>query len=281
MAYMEQLQSGLKQLAAAGETGRRSLDGMMGPVNGAISEISGAASELESIPFVGPAIGEKLQRVMRGVNAAQAKVGQVVATYNKATRAVSEIDERMGQLKEQAARASTAINKIAGKVSPSLGNILPTGSLAGDATPVPEAVKPFPHLLIVQPLDPKAVPYYFNLDTAAFDELRRSTEYRWASQERLTRRPAQQAVGIGEDKITLKGAIFPGFKGGIKQLDTLRSLGAQQLPLTLTTGYGDVLGTWCLKNVDEEQSALLQGGIPRKQAFTLEFVRYGDDLQNV
>ncbi|WP_236197038.1 phage tail protein [Pseudomonas glycinae] len=281
MAYMEQLQSGLKQLAAAGETGRRSLDGMMGPVNGAISEISGAASELEGISFVGPAIGEKLQRVMRGVNAAQSKVGQVVSTYNKATRAVSEIDERMGQLKEQTARASTAINKIAGKVSPSLGNILPTGSLAGDATPVPEAVKPFPHLLIVQPLDPKAVPYYFNLDTAAFDELRRSTEYRWASQERLTRRPAQQAVGIGEEKITLKGAIFPGFKGGIKQLDTLRSLGAQLLPLTLTTGYGDVLGTWCLKNVDEEQSSLLQGGIPRKQAFTLEFVRYGDDLQNV
>ena len=281
MAYMEQLQTGLKNLAAAGETGRRSLDGMMGPVNGAISEISGAASELEGIPIVGPAVGAKLQRVMRSVNAAQAKVGQVVATYNKATRAVSQIDERMGELKEQAARASTAINKIAGKVSPSLGNILPTGSLAGDATPMPEAVKPFPHLLIVQPLDPKAVPYYFNLDTAAFDELRRSTEYRWASQERLTRRPAQQAVGIGEEKITLKGAIFPGFKGGIKQLDTLRSLGAQLKPLTLTTGYGDVLGTWCLKSVEEEQSALLQGGIPRKQAFTLEFVRYGDDLQNV
>ncbi|TNB91758.1 phage tail protein [Pseudomonas jessenii] len=281
MAYMEELQSGLKNLAAAGETGRRSLDDMMGPVNGAISEISGAASELEGIPIVGPAVGAKLQRVMRSVNAAQAKVGQVVATYNKATRAVSQIDERMDELKEQAARASTAINKIAGKVSPSLGNILPTGSLAGDATPMPEAVKPFPHLLIVQPLDPKVVPYYFNLDTAAFDELRRSTEYRWASQERLTRRPAQQAVGIGEEKITLKGAVFPGFKGGIKQLDTLRSLGAQLLPLTLTTGYGDVLGTWCLKNVDEEQSALLQGGIPRKQAFTLEFVRYGDDLQNV
>jgi phage protein U len=281
MAYMEQLQAGLKNLAAAGETGRRSLDGMMGPVNGAISEISGAASELEGLPIVGPAVSQKLQRVMRGVNAAQAKVGQVVATYNKATRAVSQIDERMGQLKEQAARASTAISKIAGKVSPSLANIVPTGSLAGDATPLPEAVTPFPHLLIIQPQDPKAQPYYFNLDTAAFDELRRSTEFRWASQERLSRRPAQQAVGMGEEKITLKGAIFPGFKGGLKQLDTLRSLGAQLKPLTLTTGYGDVLGTWCLKNVEEEQSALLQGGIPRKQAFTLEFARYGDDLQNV
>lgn len=281
MAYMEQLQSGLTYLATAGESGRRNLDGMLGPVNGAISEISGAANELEDLPFVGPAVGQKLQRVMRGVNAAQAKVGQVVATYNKASRALSGIDERVGQLKEQAARASTAINKIAGKISPSLANILPTGALAGDGTPLPEAVKPFPHLLIVQPLDPKATPYYFNLDTAAFDELRRSTEFRWASQERLGRRPAQQAVGMGEEKITLKGAIFPGFKGGIKQLDTLRSLGAQLKPLTLTTGYGDVLGTWCLKNVEEEQSALLQGGIPRKQAFTLEFSRYGDDLQNV
>ena len=48
----------------------------------------------------------------------------------------------------------------------------------------------------------------------------------------------------------------------------------------MTTGYGLVLGDWCLVNIEEEQSALLQGGIPRKQAFTLEFVRYGEDLQN-
>jgi len=278
---VQKLQSGLKYLASAGETGRRSLDGMLGPMNGAIGEITGAASELEDLPFVGPAVGAKLQRVMRGVQAAQAKVGQVVATYNKATRALSQIDERVATLKEQASKAATAINKIAGKISPSLANILPTGAFATDGTPAPEAVQPFPHLLIIQPLDPKAAPYFFNLNTAAFDELRRSTEFRWASQERLSRRPAQQAVGMGDEKITLKGAIFPGLKAGLKQLDTLRSIGAKLQPLTLTTGYGDVLGTWCLKSLEEEQSALMQGGIPRKQGFTLEFVRYGDDMQNV
>ncbi|VVP33313.1 phage tail protein [Pseudomonas fluorescens] len=281
MPALDQLQSGLKYLASAGETGRRSLDGMLGPMNGAISEITGAASELEDLPFVGPVVGAKLQRVMRGVNAAQAKVGAVVATYNKASRALSGMDERLGTLKEQAGKAATAINKIAGKASPALANIVPTGAFATDQTPAPEAVKPFPHLLIIQPRDPKAPPYFFNLDTAAFDELRRSTEFRWASQERLSRRPAQQAVGMGDEKITLKGAIIPGLKGGLKQLDTLRTLGAQLQPLTLTTGYGDVLGTWCLKSLEEEQSALMQGGIPRKQGFTLEFVRYGDDMQNV
>ncbi|MEO6678292.1 MAG: phage tail protein [Pseudomonas sp.] len=281
MAYMEQMQSGLKYLVDAGEAGRRSADGMLGPVNGAISEITGAASELESIPFVGPAIGAKLQRVMRSVEAAQAKVGQVVAVYGRATRAAAEVQERLGTLKEQAGKAATAINNIAGKVSPALANIVPTSAFAVDATPAPEAVKPFPHLLIIQPRDPKVQPYYFNLDPAAFDELSRSTEFRWAAQERLTRRPAQQAVGLGEEKITLKGTIYPGFKGGLKQLDTLRSIGARLQPLTLTTGYGEVMGTWCLKSINEEQGALLHGGIPRKQVFTLEFARYGDDMQNL
>ena len=105
------------------------------------------------------------------------------------TRTASQIEERLGVLKEQAGKAATAtaINKIAGKVSPSLANIVPTGVLGADATLAAEAVKPFPHLLIMQPLKPGSTPFYFNLDTAAFDELKRSTH------ERLSRRPASTA----------------------------------------------------------------------------------------
>lgn len=281
MPYLESMQSGLKYLVQAGEAGRKDLDGMLGPVNGAIGEISGAANELESIPFVGPLIGAKLQRVTGAIGAAQAKVGQVVAIYGKATRAAAEIQDRIQVLGEQAARAKSAVNKLAAKLNPGSEQIFATAGMAPNGTPAPEAVKPFPHLMIMQPLTPNTPPYFFNLDTAAFDELSRSSAFRWAAQERLTRRPAQQAVAIGEEKITIKGAIFPFFKGGLKQLNTLRSIGRQLQPLMLTTGYGEVLGNWCLVNLNEEQSALLQGGIPRKQAFTLEFLRYGDDLQNV
>lgn len=281
MAYMEQLQSVFKSLLAAGEAGRTSLDGMLGPLNGAISDMTGAASELEGVPFIGPAIGAKVQRTMRAINAAQSTVGQVAAKYNQAVTAAGQVQERLGSLKEQAGKAGAAINRIAGQVSPSLSNIMPTGSFAPQLTPAAEAVKPFPHLLIMQPLEPNAQPYYFNLDTAAFEELRRQTSFRWAGQERLTRSIAQQAVGQGEDKISLKGAIYPGFKGGLKQLDTLRTIGRRLQPVNLTTGYGEVLGTWCLLNIEEDQSNLLAGGIPRKQSFSLEFVSYGDDLQNV
>jgi phage protein U len=275
------MQSGLKYMVQAGETGRKDLDGMLGPVNGAIGDITGAADELEGIPFVGPAIGAKLKRITGAISVAQSKVGEVAAAYGKATRAATEIQRRVEVLGEQAARAKSAVNKLAAKLSPGSEPVFSTASLAPNGTPAPEAVKPFPHLLIMQPLASGAPPYFFNLDTAAFDELSRSSAFRWASQERLSRRPAQQAVGIGEEKITLKGAIFPGFKGGLKQLTQLRSIGTQLKPVLLTTGYGEVLGSWCLVSLNEEQSALLQGGIPRKQAFTLEFVRYGDDMQNV
>jgi len=281
MAYMELMGSTLSSLVAAGQAGRTSLDGMLGPLNGAVRDMTGAASELESLPIVGPMVGEKLQRTMRQINAAQSAVGQVAAKYNQAVSVASQVEQRLGTLKEQAAKAGAAINRMAGKLSPSLGNIFPSSVLGADMTPAAEAVKPFPHLLIIQPQDPKLKPYFFNLDTAAFDELTRKTAFRWAGQERLTREIAQQAVGQGEDKLTIKGAIFPLFRGGIGQLNELRSIGRRLQPLTLTTGYGEVLGTWCLLSVDEEQGAMLAGGIPRKQGFNLEFVAYGNDMQNV
>ncbi len=281
MAYMEQLESSLSGLVSAGEAGRKGVDGMLSPLNSAVGSITGAASELENVPFVGPEAGAKLGRIVRSINVAQSQVGQVASMYSRGVTGATQVQERLGTFKQMAAKVTAQAGRVAGLVSPSLSNVLPTGGLLGSATPLPEAVAPYPHLLIIQPHDPKKQPYYFNLDTAAFEELRRQTSFRWAGQERLTRSIAQQAVGQGEDKISLKGAIFPGFKGGLKQLDTLRSIGRRLQPVNLTTGYGEVLGTWCLLSIEEDQSNLLAGGIPRKQSFSLEFVSYGDDLQNV
>ena len=281
MPYMEQLESSLTWLVSAGEAGRKNLDGMLGPLNGAIGNITGAASELENIPFVPPEVGAKLGRLVRSIGVAQSRVGQVAATYGQVVSGASQVQERLGTFKSMAAKVTAEAGRVAGLVSPSLSNIMPTSGLLATATPQSEAVGPFPHLLIIQPHDPKKQPYYFNLDTAAFDELRRQTSFRWAGQERLRRSVAQQAVGLGEEKITLKGAIYPHHKGGIKQLNVLRTIGRNLQALKLVTGYGEVLGDWCLISIEEEQSHLLAGGIPRKQGFNLEFVNYGNDLQNV
>ncbi|MGV8623877.1 phage tail protein, partial [Pseudomonas aeruginosa] len=45
MAYLEQLQAGLRYLGRAGESGRKILDKVVAPVTGARSEIRGAAPE--------------------------------------------------------------------------------------------------------------------------------------------------------------------------------------------------------------------------------------------
>ncbi|WP_296263634.1 MULTISPECIES: phage tail protein [unclassified Pseudomonas] len=281
MPYMELMKSTLSSLVAAGEAGRTTVDGMLGPLNGAVSDMTGAASELEGLPIIGPAVGAKLQRNMRAINAAQSTVGMVASKYSQVTSAATQVRERLGTLGEQASKAGSAINRVAGKVSPSLASVVPSSAFAPNVTPAAAASTPFPHLLTLQPLKAGSQPFYFNLDTAAFDELQRRTAYRWAAQERLTRDIAQQAVGQGEDTLTIKGAVFPLFRGGISQLDALRAIGRLLLPVSLTTGYGAVLGNWCLRKVDEDQSSLLAGGIPRKQGFTLEFTKYGDDLQNV
>jgi hypothetical protein len=63
---IEELQSGIRYLAEAGEAGRRSLDGVVGPLKGAIGDVTGAAAQLEDLPFVGTEVGTQLQRLLRG-----------------------------------------------------------------------------------------------------------------------------------------------------------------------------------------------------------------------
>lgn len=281
MTYMEYLQSGLDSLVAAGEAGQKRLDAVVTPMNGAISDITEAAAYLEGIPFIGELIAPKLQRTLRAISVAQAKVGKVVAKYNQTLDKAKEVQKKLGTFAEQFEKVKARVNRIIGKVRTSVGAILPSAGFAPRATPAEEAVKPYPHLLILQPLQTNAEAFYFNLDTAGFQELKRSTNYNWTGQDRLSRTKAQQGVSIGEERITLTGAIYPTFKGGIGQLQRLRSIGKQLKPLSLSTGYGETLGTWCLTSISEEQSSLLAGGIPGKQGFTLEFVSYGDDMPYV
>lgn len=276
---LDALQSGMQNLAQAGEAGRRDSDSMAGPLNGAMGDFSGALGDLTNMPGVSAADAAKLQRAMRGISAAQSKVNKVVTTYNRASRVATEVSQRVTAMNEQIGKLKQAVNAVTGKASPTKSDIQSTAVLGEAATPVPAAVPPFPHLLIATPHG-GGQPFYFNLDTLAFNELMRQSDYKWVGQERLTRRAAQQAVGLGDEKMTLKGAVFPQWRGGLGQLDALRALAARLVPLDLVTGAGHVLGAWCLRSIQEDQSALLRGAIPRKQGFSLEFVRYGDDVQN-
>lgn len=169
----------------------------------------------------------------------------------------------------QALGGLTGVKNI---ISPS-GGLPKPGNLPGGA-----ATGAAPHLLI---LSGSTGNFYFGLSTAAFDKLTRDSGYNIAALERLGRRQSLQFVAINAETIRLEGVVFGAFKGGIGQFEKLRAIAQSMQPVNLTTGYGQVLGRWYIMRIEEAQDSLMQDGKPRKQAFTLELSRYGDDYQKL
>ncbi|MCU7933743.1 MAG: phage tail protein [Candidatus Thiodiazotropha sp. (ex Dulcina madagascariensis)] len=119
--------------------------------------------------------------------------------------------------------------------------------------------------------------YQFGIETSAYEQLRRSTAYRWQGQDRIGRRPAQQFAGVGQETITLTGRIYPFYRGGLGQLDKMRAEAGQGEPRILVDGLGRIWGKWAVTRIDETQSVLMPDGVPEKIDFTLELAHYGED----
>lgn len=205
--------------------------------------------------------------------------GNPQSIINNVGAGISSSVTSTGQILDSVQRAfNAAFNPDQAEDTIESTALLPIDLLNGFGSGLPDAGASHAHLLVLTAQSGES--YYFNLSTAGYDTLRRQTNYNVASQDRLTRRSALQAVSKGGESITLSGAIFTG-KSGAGQIERLRNIGYSMMPLNLTTGYGETLGQWYLNRIEEEQSGLFTDGMPRKQQFTLEFQRYGEDYQNV
>lgn len=120
--------------------------------------------------------------------------------------------------------------------------------------------------------------YRFSLETAAYDRLQRENEYRWISQPRIGRAPAQQFVGVGTETITLEGTIYPHFKGGLGQIDAMRAEADQGAPLILVDGIGKVWGKFVIARISETGERFHGNGVPLKVQFQMELKNYGEDV---
>ena len=120
-------------------------------------------------------------------------------------------------------------------------------------------------------------PYRFSVNTRAYQSLKRSSEYRWPSIERIGKEPLLQAIGPGCDRIDLDGVIYPHFRGGLGQINAMRDSAAKQEPLMLINGQGNVLGRFVITQIEESQNTFLADGAPRKIEFRLSIERYGEE----
>ncbi|KAF0115503.1 MAG: tail formation protein phage P2 GpU [Hyphomonadaceae bacterium] len=115
--------------------------------------------------------------------------------------------------------------------------------------------------------------FIFQIDTAAFLELQRTTNWRFANSERFGARPATQFVGAGGDKITLPCLIYPGQIGKYSAIETLREMAGTGNQFTMLNGSGDVVGEFIILSMNETQSYFTIGGLAKKIDFSIELER--------
>ena len=122
--------------------------------------------------------------------------------------------------------------------------------------------------------------FRFSMRTAAYQELDLSAGFNWASLKRIGREPASQWTGRDLQSIRLSGVIYPHYAGGLRQVETMRTLAGRGAPLTLTKGtlpFGRYLGRWCIQSVNEKGTTFFADGAPRRQEFSLRLQEYGED----
>lgn len=120
-------------------------------------------------------------------------------------------------------------------------------------------------------------PFMFAMDTAAYQNLQRSSEYRWTAKDRLGRLPAMQFTGPGKESIELDGVIFPEFAGGLNQVQAMREIAGYGKAMHLVDGLGVFHGLWVVTNVSETLTVFHDDGSARRIQFRLSLQRYGKD----
>ena len=121
--------------------------------------------------------------------------------------------------------------------------------------------------------------FRFALDTAAYQTLKRTTQYRWRESVPVGGEPRLQFLGRGGDTITLSGVLYPELGGGLRQIDRLRAAAGQGQPLQLMIAWrgGENFGHWCIQQVEETQTELLADAAPQKIEFQIRLARYQED----
>jgi len=123
--------------------------------------------------------------------------------------------------------------------------------------------------------------FKFAADTAAYNQLRRTSAYRWQAQDRQGRNPALQFAGAGADEIELTGIIYPPEFGSAGQVQAMRDMAALGTPLSMIAvaevNKGILMGKWAIKSIEDGSSYFLPGGTARKIEFTIRLAFYGED----
>lgn len=126
-----------------------------------------------------------------------------------------------------------------------------------------------------------------NHETPNFETIQRDHQFTWVSNDRLSRDPAMQFVGPGEENVSIDGKMYPYHFGGLDTISRLRAAGKRGKPMQMVRFYplqnpvgyaAEFVGNYALKRVRTVEQKIGAIGIAHKIDFTVELTKYGDDL---
>lgn len=123
--------------------------------------------------------------------------------------------------------------------------------------------------------------FVFMRQTLPFQNMQRDAEYRWPSNARVGKRDAFQFLGVGEEKITLGGELYPELTGGHLSLTALRLMAEDGKAWPLLSGSGMIYGMFVINSISDTGTEFFSDGSPRKISFTLTLTRVDESLAAV
>ena len=120
--------------------------------------------------------------------------------------------------------------------------------------------------------------FVFSVDTLTFNELQRSRNWSFASNDIAQGRPQYQFTGAGEETISIPFLIYQehGF-GNRQSVDDLAEMADTGAGYVLIDGSGYIYGVFAIDSIDDNRSFLTINGVPRKVDGTLKLTRVDDN----
>lgn len=119
--------------------------------------------------------------------------------------------------------------------------------------------------------------FVFSLDTAAYQELQRQTEWRHPETSRIGALPARQYLGPGADTVQITGVLYPQLTGGQESLDELREMANEGKAWPLIEGTGRMYGFYAITALSETGQAHLRDGAAQRIEFQLSLARVDEE----
>ena len=98
----------------------------------------------------------------------------------------------------------------------------------------------------------------------------------WATVPVAQKLDSLQWTGPRQERITIRGVLFPEELGGLSQLEGLRDMAAGGVAMPLVSLGGEIYGFYALERVGEDRDYHDALGMPRRDAYRLELRRVDD-----